>query len=265
MSRLWKTLMPLVFLTVTAFTVASCGGPAVSPEEYDRLSRELNTAQSQLAELQGKLTGLATAQAQYSDLSTKYNALQSQLQSLQSQYDALNQKYEAAITAKDAVQARYDDLNKEYDTLQDELDALQDRYDELSRKYEEAVSGVAAQEITEEEVEQAIFNLVNQERIRRGLAASLWGVNLYGWAKTNSRNMATNKVIEYSDYSSWQDVQWVTGYSTTERMANAVFTIWQNGLQYERNFLNQNATYCAVGVHKSGEIFYITYIASPFR
>jgi hypothetical protein len=48
-------------------------------------------------------------------------------------------------------------------------------------------------------------------------------------------------------------------------MANAAFTVWKNRQGYERSFLSVGANYGAVAVYKSGEIFYITYVADYFR
>jgi len=140
---------------------------------------------------------------------------------------------------------------------------LSTEYEELNKQYDILVKEPAG--IDEEDIEQAVFKLVNQERGNNGLDEIAWGGNLYKWAITNSRSMATKKRLEYSEYVGWQDIFWATGYGTAERIASAALTVWKSHQQYERNFLNTGANYCAVGVHKSGEIFYITYMADYFR
>ena len=146
------------------------------------------------------------------------------------------------------MSAEYEELSKQFEELSEQLD----------------VTGGTA-EISEEDVEQAVLNLVNRESTNNGLDELTWGENLYKWALTNSRNMATNKRIEYSEYVGWQDVYRATGYSTADEIASAALVIWKETQQYEQNFLNTGADYGAVGVHKSGEIFYITFMADYFH
>ena len=222
-----------ILLVIAVFSVPSCA-PTVSQEEYDRVSNELSAIQSQVESLQGKLT---------------------EAEILKAHNEELNRQYAAVKSERETMQAKYEELSAEYEELNN-------KYEELSKQYDILTEEPA--EINEEDVEQAVFKLVNQERKDNGLNELIWGGNLYKWAMANSRNMATNKRYEYSDYASWQEVHWAAGYSTTDEIANGALIIWKNGLQYERNIINKVATYGAVAVYKSGEIFYITYIASPF-
>lgn len=223
-----------MLLVIALFSVPSCAA-TVSQQEYDRVTNELSALQSQLASLQGKLT--------------EAELLQAESEEWEKQYDAVKSEFET-------MQAKYEDLS-------DEHEELSKQFEELSKEYDILIEGTV--EINEEDVEQAVFKLVNQERTNNGLDELMWGDNLYRWAIGNSRSMATNKRIEYIEYLGWQDVFWATGYGTADRMANAAFTVWKNHQQYERNFLSVGANYCAVAVHKSGEIFYITYVADYFR
>jgi hypothetical protein len=120
-------------------------------------------------------------------------------------------------------------------------------------------------EINEEDVEQAVFKLINQERTNNGLDELMWGDNIYKWAIANSRSMATNKRLEYIEYIGWQEIFWATGYGTPDRIAQSALTVWKNRQQYERYFLSAGAKYGAVAVYKSGEIFYITYVADYYK
>jgi uncharacterized protein YkwD len=257
-----KIIMLSVLLVLALFSVPSCAA-TVSQQEYDRVSDELRALQNQLASLQGKLTEAELLQAQNEEWQKQFNTAKSELEAMQAKYEDLNTEYE--------------DLNEQFDTVQSELEMMQDKhadlsteygelnnqFEELSKQYDILMEGTV--EINEEDVEQAAFKLVNQERINNGLDELMWGDNLYKWARTNSRSMATNKRLEYVEYLGWQDIFWATGYGTADRMANAAFTVWKNRQGYERNFLSVGANYCAVAVYKSGEIFYITYVADYFR
>ena len=222
-----------MLLVMALFIVPSCA-PKVSPQEYDRVSNELSTIQSQLASLQGKL-----AEAEL----------------LQAQNEELNKQYDTAKSEFEAMQAKYEDLDAEYEELNEQ-------FEELSEQYNIIMEGAAG--IDEEDVEQALFKLINQERENSGLDELIWGKYRYKDAIAHSRYMATSKKLEYPEFG-WQEIFWATGYSTADEIANAALTVWKNRQPYEVTFLNKVTYYGAVGVHKSGEIFYITYTADYFR
>lgn len=258
-----KIALISIMLVITLFTLPACTS-GIAPEEYDKVKDELSTIQSQLVSLQGKLAESEIVKVNLEALLTE-------------QYDELSQTYDTVVSEYESLQANFDSLSTEYEDLGKQLDAVRDEYETLQAQHEyllaeydvlRAQYDIVTEEpalITEEDVEQALFNLVNKDRIDNGLDEQLWGKYLYKWAIANSRDMATNKRIEYSDYASWQEVEWATGYDTTDEMAEAVMTMWENTRNYERYFLNINATYGAVAVYKSEEIYYITYIASNFR
>lgn len=261
-----KIALLSVLVIMALFSVSSCS-PGVSPQDYDRVSSELNAVQSQLASLQGKLAEAELLRAQSEELNkqyqreletiqAKYKELGSEYERLKNQFAELNKQYEAAKSELGTIRAKYGELSSKYE-------GLNNQFEELNRQYNILIEGTA--EINGGEVEQAVFKLINQERKNKGLIELMWGENLYKWAQENNRNMAANRRIEYSDYSSWQNVFWAARYSTTGQIANAALIIWKNSLQYERNFLNSVAIYGAIAAYKSGDIFYITYIASPFR
>ena len=236
-------------------SVPSCA-PKVSQQEYERVNNELSAIQSQLALLQDKLAEAETMQVEYQKLNMKHEELGKQYDTLKSEYEAMQAKHQKLST-------EYEELNKQYNNVKSEYETLEIRYKELSEQSEVVIEEIT--EINEEDVEQAIFKLVNRERENNGLDEQLWGANIYKWARTNSVNMAKNQQIEYSEWPSWQEVYWATGYSTADEIAESALKIWQNSKGYEQKILNSVATYGAVAVHKFGEIFYITYIASNFR
>ena len=253
-----RNIATISILIILLLGVSSCS-QGIPQEEYDRVSGELQTIQGQLASLQGKLAEAESLQTEKDELSKQFTAAQSELEAIQAEYEKLSTDYdklnETASSELEAIQAEYENLSAEYAELNKQ-------FEELSEQL--GATGETA-EIDEADVQQAVLDLVNQERVDSGLDELAWGENLYKWALTNSRNMATSKRIEYSEYVGWQDVYRATGYGTADEIASAALVIWKETLQYERNFLNVVAEYGAVGVHKSGDIYYITFMADYFH
>lgn len=183
----------------------------------------------------------AISQQEYDQVTGELSETQGKLASLRSE-----------LAEAEILQAEYDELGAKYD----DLDA---KYDELSSQYNVLVEGTA--NTSEEDVEQAVFELINQERRDNGLDELEWNHSLYLWAKSHSRDMAARKRVELSDYDVWQDVWRATGYSTVDRLTSATLAIWKDSVNYERTLLVKGATVGAVAVYKSGDIFYITYFA----
>lgn len=234
-----KWLLVGVMLLVSLLVVG-CGIPQ---EDYNAVVDERDTAQAEVASLQSKLSKMQ------SDLSTAESNLaeaQSQIESLESDLD-------------EATRAKYEELESEYSELNTKYNELKADYDELSVKYNTLIEGTAG--ISEKDVEQAIFEVINQDRQNNGLNELEWTDSIYWWAKEHSDYMAARKRLELSDYSYWQDIFRAAGYSTVDRIANAALIIWKESPTYETNFLDGDANYGVVAVSKSGEIFYITYFA----
>jgi uncharacterized protein YkwD len=234
MDKMRKITMLSVLLVIALFSVPSCA-PTVSQQEYDRVSNELSAIQSQLASLQSKLA---------------------EVELLQAQNEELNKQYDAVKSEFEAMQAKYEELSAEYE----ELDK---QFEELSKQYEIIMEGTA--EINEEDVEQALFELINQERENNGLNELMWGKYLYKNAIANSRNMATNKQLEYPSRAAGKEVYWTAGHSTADGIANVTLIILKNKVHYELDFLVRGFRYGAVAVYKSGEIFYITCMADYYQ
>ncbi len=248
-------IIPVLLVVILLISTSCTSG--ISQDEYDRVKNELSTIQSELASLQSKLTESMALQAQSEVLNSK-------LDTLQGEYEVLQTKYEELI-------AEYDELSADYDNVQSEFKAMQDEYEELSAKYEElskqseTVVEEEVAELIEEDIEQAVFELVNQDRRDNGLDELIWSNALHKWALTNNRNMATNTRYEYIYYAGWQDIFWAIGYDTADEIAEAALTAWRNSLIYDKNILTPITDYGTVAVYKPGEIYYITYIASPSK
>jgi hypothetical protein len=165
-------------------------------------------------------------------------------------YDQLKQQDNARVNEIQAMQADYDSLNQ--------------GFEELKRQYDTVVQGKAV--FSEEEINQAIFDLINQERKDNGLDELEWGVNLYGWANQNSHAMADAGDYKYSGWTSWQAVLITAGQATLDGLANGALTVWkQQKYEFSRTFLNSKSPYGAVAAYKSGGAYYITYMASTSK
>jgi len=209
------------------------------------------------------LVGCGISEEAYNAVKAERDAVQAQVTNLQSEASAIQAEY-------DGLKADYDEITGEFETLQAEHEELSAEYDELNAQYEELseqlgipVEGTA--EIIEADVEQALFELANQERIDNGLEALEWGKYLYKTATANSRDMATSGQLEYPSRAAGKEIHRAAGYSTTDGMANATLIIWKGTSNFAANFLIKGARYGAVGVYKSGDIFYITYMADFYQ
>ncbi|MDP2931477.1 MAG: CAP domain-containing protein [Chloroflexota bacterium] len=240
--KIGKAIIAVSLSIVTLLGVVSCGG-GVSPQQYEALSSELsatkselNAAKSELASLRAQMSGPSEAQTRYEELNKKYAELQKQ-------YDA-----KAAEIA--AVQAQLNESGA--------------KYTELKKQYDAAITGTAV--INEKDIEQAIFNLINRERANSGVPALNWGENLYGWARNNNQTMRANARMENPEYVSWHEVLWAAGYSSAEAIARGAMANWKvNVYTYEKNVLHKSALYGAVNALKSGDVFFITYMADIFK
>ena len=86
----------------------------------------------------------------------------------------------------------------------------------------------------------------------------------YDFAMNNNRHMVTDKKYEEPTQGSYQEVIWLTGYTSTQVMAESVFAVWKAHMRYETEFFNEATKYAAVAALESEGIFYITYIAATY-
>jgi len=209
------------------------------------------------------LVGCGISEEAYNAVKAERDAVQAQVTNLQSEASAIKAEY-------DSLKADYDEIKGEFETLQAEHEELSAENDELKKQNEELSQqlGIPVEEtgeIIEADVEQAVFELANQERIDNGLEALEWGKYLYKTAIANSRDMATSGQLEYPSRAAGKEIHRAAGYSTTDGMANATLIIWKGTSNFAANFLIKGARYGAVGVYKSGDIFYITYMADFYQ
>ncbi|MDD4860184.1 MAG: CAP domain-containing protein [Dehalococcoidales bacterium] len=278
MTKITRIILLSVISGIILLNIIGCT-PSVPQSQYDAAMNELNTAKSQMAELQGELNESAAQIAALQQKLNQTSAIDGQYKDLSAQYAALQKQQEARITEIQILKTQLTDLNTRFEQLQgqntarnNELQALKSEYDglnkqfqELQKQYDVVVQGTAL--LNEEEISQRIFDLINQERVDNGVPELQWGVNLYSWANQNSQEMAAQGKYVYSGAGAiWQDVFMAVRYGTVEQIANAVLTIWSvNDYSYKYNIINAQSIYGAVATYKSGDIYYITYISSIFR
>ena len=226
----------LLWLLMLCLTVSMLAGCIQETEEEAPPTDGTTTEEESQAQIE-----LEALQVEYNQLSADYNDLESELEAKVAEYDGLNTEY-------DSLSTQYEELNADYNELSTEYEAL---------KYE-------PETITNEEVEEILFDLINQDRLDNRLPDLEWSDHLHWWAKQHSEYMATEKKLEFeeSDQVFWQDVFRAPNYGSAEKIAKAALTLWKDNQYYAKNFLVEQTEYAAVAVARSGEIFCITYFAS---
>jgi uncharacterized protein YkwD len=262
--RYIKIYILSILSIVILLSTVNCA-PSVSQKEYDSVKSELSDAKGQIATLQLKSNEAMTIEAQYDLLKTQYEELNKQNAARSSEIETIKTEYGALNTKYEQLKSQYDVKNSEMQTLQTKYDALSDKFQKLQTQYDTVVQGSV--NLDEEEIDQAIFRLINDERTMNGVAELLWGRYLYTSALQNSREMAETGRYQYSEVGAvWQDIFWAVSYGTVEQVANAALTSWKvNDYKYQYDIINPGSIYGAVGTYKLGGIYYITYLTSIYE
>ena len=245
----------LLGVLIAVGTISCQGG---LQEKYDILEDRLADASEKLAAQQEKLLEAEILGTQYDGLSTEYDELKEQNDANLEELTALEAQLE--VLGDEIVR-----LTGENEAKDNQIADLVAQYDNLKAQYDILVG--AESEITEDNIEQALLDLINQERKSHGLNELVAGSNLVVWSRINSQRMSVSKQIEYYTDNAvpFQRVYIAAGYSSLERVINAAMIIWKSHvLSYEENILNEGATYGAVSVVKLEDIYYITFMASDF-
>ena len=257
MVKRFKTGALLTLGLIVAVTGLSCGG-GITQEEYDALNNELTETEAELGVVRKQFTDLQNEPAPVpeSDDEDKDTALAD----LKALNDANLAEIETLKGQATELTANLTGLQSELKTKLTELASLEQEYDYLFENYLEATKD--PDPINAADVEEALFNLINQARTENGLDALIYGEFLYETVTENSLLMATVKETRYSTQPGWQEVFWAAGYDTAEAVANAALLTWKNNLNtYNQNILNANAVYGAVSAYKVGDIIFISYIS----
>ncbi|OGO08023.1 MAG: hypothetical protein A2Y92_00700 [Chloroflexi bacterium RBG_13_57_8] len=248
-----KIFVVSIVLIVTVLTSFGCS-KGVAQEDYDSVKNELNDIKLQAQALQDKLDKANVFETQYQALKSQYDAQSAQLQGITSDFDDLTASFEQ-------LKAQDESGILEIQSLQTEYDALNLMFEDLMRQYDTIVERSAV--FNEEEINQALFDLINEERKGKGLVKLEWGVNLSGWARQNSVAMSQTGDFKYSSWLSVQAVLITAGQGTFDGLVNGIMEVWrQRTHEYEPKILNTSVKYGAVATIRSGSVYYVTYLAS---
>ena len=126
------------------------------------------------------------------------------------------------------------------------------------------------------EVEQAIFNKVNEERVKAGVAPLSYNTTMEKYARIKSQDMGDNNYFSHTDlngnyitakmkedgvsYNSWgENIAYLGGYGTDPTvLANQFMTNWMNSSGHRKNILSTDFTSIGVGVYQIGDKVYAT-------
>ena len=125
------------------------------------------------------------------------------------------------------------------------------------------------------EVEQAIFNKVNEERIKAGVAPLTYNTTMEKYARIKSQDMGDNNYFSHEDlrgnlittqmkndgvtYRAWgENIAYIGGVSDPSALAEKFMTNWMNSSGHRANILSSNFSSIGVGVYKIGNKVYAT-------
>ncbi|SCJ87208.1 CAP domain-containing protein [Clostridium saudiense] len=125
------------------------------------------------------------------------------------------------------------------------------------------------------QVEQAIFNKVNEERAKAGVAPLTYNTTMEKYARIKSQDMGDNNYFSHTDlsgnyittkmkadgvtYRAWgENIAYIGGVSDPTALANQFMTNWMNSQGHRENILSTNFSSIGVGVYKIGNKVYAT-------
>ena len=125
------------------------------------------------------------------------------------------------------------------------------------------------------EVEQAIFNKVNEERTKAGVAPLTYNTTMEKYARIKSQDMGDNNYFSHTDlngnnitakmkadgvtYKAWgENIAYIAGVTDPTALANQFMTNWMNSQGHKENILSTKFSSIGVGVYKIGNKVYAT-------
>ncbi len=272
--RIPRIFLAALMLAVVGAAVLGCGGTTgVSEADYQALQTKLDTAQQSLADAQDQVSqlqqDLLAARAEAGTLKTQladaaagqidpadYSALQQQYQSSQAQVDSLTAQLANASKSYDAAQAEIDDYVTQIADLQQQIDEL---------------SAPATTEppvpLTEGSIQTVLWDRVNQERAAAGVSQLTTGQHLVQWSAQHVQQMDTaHHTTTFTDATiPVQAAYMAVGYQEVYELVDAVIYTWKISPQwYSDQILQPNVSYGGLSVLESGEVFYISFMASNY-
>lgn len=125
------------------------------------------------------------------------------------------------------------------------------------------------------EIEQAIFQRVNQERAAVGLPALSYNTTMEHYARIKSKDMGDNGYFSHEDlqgkliteqmkadgvsYRAWgENIAYIQGMSNNNALATKFMDNWMNSSGHRANILSTNFSSIGIGVYKIGNTYYAT-------
>lgn len=125
------------------------------------------------------------------------------------------------------------------------------------------------------EIEQAIFQRVNQERTAAGLPALSYNTTMEHYARIKSKDMGDNGYFSHEDlqgkliteqmkadgvsYRAWgENIAYIQGINNNSALATKFMDNWMNSSGHRANILSTNFTSIGIGVYKVGNTYYAT-------
>ena len=259
-----KTGVILLLGIALMLASVSCGG-GISQDEYDKVLMDLGEAQDEIATLESELAAAKSevkesieSSPEYQDLLKDYNSAVAELETTNDEYDALSTEHEQLITQHETLQSQNESNLNQINLLQTQNAQLQAQVDNLTPPFPP---------IAPTDIENTLFDRINEERAIAGLDILKQGKNLIDFTRSNSLAMSVAKQnVIFDDNWVPHQLHFIAGgYHTITDIIEATMIIWtSNILAYNNNVLADDVIYGAVGVVETGGIYYITYIASDY-
>ena len=125
------------------------------------------------------------------------------------------------------------------------------------------------------QVEQLIYNKVNEERSKNGVSTLSYNTIMEKYARIKSQDMGDNNYFDHKDlngnlitakmqndgvtYSAWgENIAYISGISDANVLAEKFMTNWMNSQGHRDNILSTNFNSIGIGVYKIGNKVYAT-------
>lgn len=125
------------------------------------------------------------------------------------------------------------------------------------------------------EIEQAIFQRVNQERTAAGLPALTYNTTMEHYARLKSQDMGDRGYFDHTNpegkliteqmkadgvsYRAWgENIAYISGMSDNAQLATKFMDNWMNSSGHRANILSSNFSSIGIGVYKIGNTYYAT-------
>ena len=125
------------------------------------------------------------------------------------------------------------------------------------------------------QVEQLIYQKVNEERAKVGISQLSYNSTMEKYARIKSKDMGDNNYFSHEDlsgklitekmkqdgvsYKAWgENIAYIGGVSDANKLAEQFMTNWMNSSGHRANILSTNFESIGIGVYKSGNRVYVT-------